>query len=90
MTAMRYFVVLGVISLLLQCTNRNNSNSYFEYDFLVWQAMLNKKEGNRTEALSLFKQAITVIPNDDSSPYFNAAALAFSLNQQEEAIELLE
>lgn len=81
-----------LIIFILTSTNSvfsQEKTKFEKYDELVWCAMIQYKNQNYKLALENFEKAFVIIPNEDVSDYFYAAASALHLEKNEKAKELI-
>lgn len=81
-----------LIFLICACANKTQDDKkgdFEKYDKYVWSAMLQYKDKDYTKSLENFQKAIEVIPDENVSDYFYAAAAAFHLDKPELAKKLI-
>src|SRR5690554_274166 len=84
---LRILLSIGIVSLFFSCAAQKKS--FTEYDKYKWNAMLLYKTQKYEKALTMFKKAFEIIPNEDSSDYFFAASAALNLGKNVVAKDLI-
>ena len=81
------YLLCSVITFvsLLGCKEDEDTSIFHKYDPLIWQAMLEYREGNFRQSLDLFSEAFEIIPDDLENHHFHAAAAALELGEMEYA-----
>lgn len=86
---MKKYLLLVFTCLFLNSANSQEKTKFEKYDSFVWCAMIQYKDHNYTAALENFEKAFKVIPDEDVSDYFYAAAAALHLKNDQKAKELI-
>lgn len=84
---MKIYYLLLLVILTVGCNS--NKVDYETYDKLVWEAMLDYNQKKYSKALHLFQKAFKIIPNENVSDYFHAAAASLHLNKSDLAKQLI-
>lgn len=75
--------------LVLGCSSKMQNKDFKKYDTHVWSAMIQYKEKDYQKSLDNFKKAFKIIPDENVSDYFYAAAAALHLEKYDTAKELI-
>lgn len=86
---MKKSLFIIVSFLFINVTYSQTETKFERYDQLFWCAMIQYKDQNYKAALENFEKAFIIIPNEDVSDYFYAAAAALHLKKNEKAKELI-
>lgn len=79
--------ILLLSFLVLGCST--GQSDFTKYDKLVWKAMLQYQDKEYKKALGKFQDAFAVLPDENATHYFYAAAAALHLGKENEAKELI-
>lgn len=77
-----------IFSILFTISCKGYQNNFEKYDKNVWNGMLAYKKGDFNNSLIFFQKALEIIPDENSSDYFYAAA-ALKLKKNSVAKELI-
>ncbi|WP_349664873.1 hypothetical protein IZU89_08595 [Cellulophaga lytica] len=78
----------AIIVIFILCCNINQKD-FINYDRCVWNGMLAYKREDFSKSLKFFQKAFEIIPDENPSDYFYAAAAALKLKQNTVAEELI-
>lgn len=81
-----------LIFLIYACANKpqdKKKNDFEKYDQYVWSAMLQYKDKDYKKSLENFQKALEIIPDEQVSDYFYAAAAALHLDKPKLAKKLI-
>ncbi len=78
-----------ILLAILTFSSSSNLTDFEKYDKYVWKGMIDFKDKNYKKSLINFEQAFKIIPDENVSEYFYAAAAALNLNQNKKAKGLI-
>ena len=85
-----FLLYLSTLTLIISsCHNDKETYLFDRYDPLVWQAMVEYKDGHFRQSLSHFEKAFNIISNDSENDYFHAISASLEIGENEYAEDLL-